>query len=468
MKPNCRGTPVLALVLMTCLASLCRAENWPQWRGPFHNGSTTEKPLPESLAKENIVWTAAMPGPGAATPIVWNDRVFVSAVDRQTKDLLAVCVSVKDGSVLWQKPAGKDRTAPSNDMASPSAVTDGNTVFFYYGTGDLAAFDYDGRCLWSRGIEKDYGNLACKFGYSSSPLLYGGKLYILVLRRPKVYRAPPADKPLDSFLLAIDPKTGKDLWKHVRPTDAVDEDFESYNTPVPYEGKDRKEIIIHGGGYVTGHDPDTGKEFWRYGYNPRKERYWRLVAGPATGNGLIFGYTPRRNSPIFAIKAGGTGKLGPECLAWTIPEPSPDVCCPLYYQDMLYILNGDRKTIACVDPNTGKAKWQGSLVLEGTGVEPKRADPTFFASVSPGGDPVFRASATAADGKIYCIDEQGNVIVLAAGDAFRVLAHFIISGEGPCRASIAIANGKLFIRGAKNLYCLSVAGKKSPSGSAQP
>jgi len=115
---------------------------------------------------------------------------------------------------LWQRHIGSDyRRYPRNNLASPSPVTDGKYVFFLYGNGDLVGFDYEGNKLWARNIETEYGNLALMFGYSSSPFLYQNKLFVLVVRRNKPYRRPPAAGPLDSYLMALEPKTGKTIWK---------------------------------------------------------------------------------------------------------------------------------------------------------------------------------------------------------------------------------------------------------------
>ncbi|MGZ4989090.1 MAG: outer membrane protein assembly factor BamB family protein, partial [Limisphaerales bacterium] len=145
------------------------AENWPQWRGPLLNGSTTEKNLPEKwTTTENVLWTAPMAGPSHATPAVWGDSVFVTSPD-ENKNLLAFCVDRKTGKVRWQKQvATGDRTSGRNNMASPSPVTDGKTVFFMFGTGDLAAYDFKGKQLWARNICKENGKFSILWLYVSS------------------------------------------------------------------------------------------------------------------------------------------------------------------------------------------------------------------------------------------------------------------------------------------------------------
>ncbi len=251
--------------LILSVAASCLAADWPQWRGPFFNGSTDERGLPASWSKtENVAWVSPLPGPSAATPIVSNGRVFVPSTVKGTPDFVALCFDAKTGKELWRKQAGSNRRRlPNNNMASPSPVTDGKRVFFLYGDGTLLGFDFDGKPLWSRNIEKEYGNLALQYGYSNSPVLYEGKLLITVVRRDKPYRDPPADGPLDSFIAALDPATGQTLWKQPRKTNTFDEGQETYSTLIPFARNGKVELLMTGGDFVTAHDPATGSELWR-------------------------------------------------------------------------------------------------------------------------------------------------------------------------------------------------------------
>ena len=441
MRKSDVALPIIAAAVLS--VSVAFAENWPQWRGPFFNGSTTETCLPttwDTQQKQNVAWATPLPGPSAATPAVWGDRVFVSSVDKDTKDLLAICLDAATGKVLWQKPVGKDRKAPvgGNNMACPSPVTDGKTVWFYYGTGLLLAFDFEGKELWSRELEKDYGEFVVKYGYSSGPLLYKGKLYVLVMQNadPRKYGRThdKREGPLESFLLALDPASGKTLWKQVRKTTAEDESVESYLSPVPYEGSGRPEIIIPGGECVTGHDAETGDELWRWWYQPADRQVWqRTVNSAVPGDGLVYAVRPKHRS-VYAIKGGGKGELGADGLAWRLDQNVPDVITPLYYQGRLYVANDGTRAVACLDAKSGNKLWESSLEMKSA----------------------LRASFTAGDGKVYAISENGEVAVLAAGDEFKAISR-IQMGEGPCQASIAIAGGKLFIRTAQNLYCVSAS-----------
>lgn len=323
-------------------------------------------------------------------------------------------------------------------MASPSPVTDGQTVFAMFGTGDLTAFDFSGKELWTRNIGKDFGKFAVMWLYGSSPLLYKGKLYVQVLQRepiPPDYVHAVDDKPhRESYLLCLDPKTGKNLWRHVRKTEAKMESSESYASPVPFEGKNGTEIIIVGGNCTTGHSAETGEENWRCdGLNAKDGQWMRTVPSAVTGAEMIFASAPKRE-PVFAIKSGGKGNITSTHVAWKFDEFPTDCVTPLFYQGSLFVLDGDKQMMTRLDPKTGKKIWQGNLGVRD----------------------IFRGSPTGADGKIYCISERGTVVVLDAGNEFKILSTIPLNEE-PCRASVVASHGQLFLRTAQNLYCI---GKK--------
>ena len=422
---------VIILVLFPAISTFSR--DWPQWRGPFFNGSTDEENLPASWsATENTKWVSPLPGPSGATAIVSNGRVFVTSMVKGTGDYVALCFDERTGSQLWRKDVGSDsRSFPRNNLCSPSPVADGNNVFFLYGNGPLVAFDFAGNELWSRDIEKEYGNLAIQFGYSSSPLLYDGKLYILVLRRDTPYRRPEAAGPLDSFIMALDPKTGRTLWKQERKTNAFDEGMETYSTTLPFEHNGGIELLNTGGDFVTAHDPATGKELWRFEYWTQKVRDTRIIPSLVAGAGIIFGAKHKHNG-VFALQPPDADS--PAKILWQFDDAAPDAGTPLFYKDRLYVFDGITrgKVVTCFEPKTGRQFWQGAL----------------------GGRGPWWASLTAGDGKMYCICETGEVVVLKAGDEkFEVLFETKYD-EGPIQSSIAIADGCLFIRTAENLYCI--------------
>ncbi len=419
-----------AWVLVIAASGL--ASDWPQWRGPFFNGSTDERDLPVSWSKtENVAWVSPLPGPSGATPVIANGRVFVSSTIKGTPEFVALCFDARTGKELWRKPAGSDpRKFSRNNMASPSPVTDGKSVFFLYGNGTLIGLDFEGKELWSRSIEKEYGNFALQYGYSNSPVLYEGKLYITVIRRDRPYRDPPAAGPLDSFLMALDPATGQTLWKQPRKTNAFDEGMETYSTLMPFTRDGKVELLMTGGDFITAHDPATGNELWRFEHWHEKVRDSRVIPSLVTGEGLIFGSRHKHN-PVFALEpptGGNTARI-----LWEFAEAAPDCSTPLFYDGRLYVFDGlKRKTVTCLDPKTGKTFWQGKLSARSQ----------------------WWSSLTAADGKLYVISENGEIVVLqAGGDEFKVLFEMQIK-EPLIQSSIPIAGGHLFIRTAENLYCI--------------
>jgi len=429
---------ICVFIVLLSFSRVCWGQNWPQWRGPFLNGSAEIENLPASWSDtENKAWELTLPGDGAATPIVWGDKLFLASTDSSLMKLYALCVDIATGKVLWQKQAGevtfdRGRNAQRNTKATSSPVTDGKLAYFLFGTGDMVAYDFAGKEIWKRQLSRDYGNFDLNWGYGSSPLLVGERIFIPVLRRDRPWHPAAGDmEPHESLVLTLDKATGKTLWKHKRQTDAVNESQDAYTTPMLYQGPDRTEIIIVGGDYATGHNPETGDELWRFSYAPQKSRTWRLVPSALVVDDLIMVTAPRGGQPMYALKAGGSGMLGAGAVAWTFERDTPDVCTPLYYQGRMYVLDGRRKVITCLDPKTGKKIWQGEL----------------------GGRPVYRASPTGADGKIYCLSEGGEVVVLAAGDEFKELFRTQLN-ESPTRASVVAAAGRLFIRTPTKLLCL--------------
>ncbi len=441
----------IVLVAMVLICSpLARAENWGQWRGPNSNGSSPETNLPESFSlddaekktkQKNVAWICDLPGDSNATPVVFGDKAYVTSNNSEHNELSGICVSVKTGKILWQKAIVK--VSPKevsgthkNTNASPSAVTDGKQVAFTFGTGDIACFDTEGKPLWARNIPKDHGEFTYLHGYSSTPLLYKDKLYVQVLRRdrPEAKGGKTADPNYGSYLLALDWKTGKDIFKAPRKSDAKDGECESYSSPVLYERPGRTEILISGSLWVSGHNPETGKEYWHWGtLTPVITGNVRSVSEPVANNDFIFAGGPRKR-PFFAIKAGGTGDLSKDGMAWEFKDHDCAVPSPLLYDNYLYLLDDDKKKMSCLEPTTGKVKWAGTLD-------------------SPDDRAGFSSSPAAADGKIYCMNERGNIVILASQE-FKVLCRVNVNENGFTASSPVIAEGHVFFRTPNRLICI--------------
>jgi outer membrane protein assembly factor BamB len=441
---------LLPLALVFSTAAL-HAENWSNWRGPLHNGSSPEKGLPGKFSKtEGVKWAVDLPGSSAATPAIWGDRVFVTAADPKTKQQAAICLDRKTGRQLWRADISEYSTdGQYSNSCSPSPVTDGKLVFFFFGTGELVAFEVGGKKLWERNL----GPFAFQWTFSTSPLLHDGRLIMQILQRDVAVRDRGKPTGNESFLLALDPATGKDLWRSLRPSAAVAESREAFSTPLPFTHNGRQELVVVGGDCITGHDPANGRELWRWGtWNPTKIGHWRLVPSPTVGGGVILACGPK-NAPVYAVKAGGSGTLTTKNLAWqshvqqvedaavaapTINERdlTTDVPTPLFYEGKFYILNGTKRKLYCVDPAKGAVVWSGDL----------------------GGRSPFQCSPTAADGKIYMMNFDADVFVVQAGGSeFKLLNNANLKDEGDDtrhRSSVAISQGNLFIRTGTKLFCL--------------
>ena len=399
---------------------------------------------PSAVPKEDAKAAAADPPPEAAAPPPddkgpGGDRggrrgrgrggpggpggMFGPKREPGGQSLLLVCLSKKDGSLLWQREFDHgNRTYMKQNASSPSPVTDGRHVWVVTGNGAVAAFDMDGKPLWTKNLQDDYGKFGLNWGYASSPLLYDGKLIIEVLHGSHTHDP--------SYVLALDGETGSVLWRVERTTDAVQESPDAYTTPALLKTSSGPQIVISGADYVTGHDPATGKEIWRAGgLNPSKERDYRVVGSPFVVDNTLF--APTRKTPILAFHGDDGGSVSDKNLLWKFEgKGAPDVPTPVSDGKYFYMVD-DRGLATCLDAKTGEAVWG-----------PER---TSLGNVS--------ASPVLADGKVYITNEAGVTTVLAAGPEYKVLATNELDG-GFTLSSLAISGSQLFLRTAEHLYCI--------------
>jgi len=445
-----------ALVLASESHGAAAGQNWGNWRGPHFNGSSDETNLPVKFSPtEGVRWSAPMPGPSAATPVVWGESVFVSSIDAQAKQLLAICLDRATGAPKWKhavgtgyRPAGQGNEVQleeKSNYASPSPVTDGQRVVFFYGNGDLVAFDLAGKKLWSRNLQQEHGDFGFSFTFASSPQLYDGRLYMQVLQRNRPIGGRGREG-AESYLMALDPATGKEQWRAARPAPGVAESLEAYTTPIPFVHNGRKEILIAGGDILSGHDPASGRELWRWGTwnedpddpNSRHKRSdFRLVPSPVAGGGVVLGCGPKQK-PVYAVKAGLSGDVTATGLAWRSEVRgvvTADVPTPLFYRGRFYVASDVKKALSAVDPRDGKVLW--------TVPTPSRT--------------MVWASPTAGDGKIYAMSLQGEVSVFDAERGELLATNAMASEENEIRSSVAISGGNLFIRTNNRLYCVGKA-----------
>ena len=426
--------------------------SWPNWRGPNFDGSSdTSFPLPETFDRSlGVKWKTLMPGSSAATPIIHEGRIFVPSISVSSVqknegrgELRALCLDAKSGKVLWDKNAGSGYRPGKKDgfdfmlhdrsnYSSPSPVIGNDTVFFFYGNGDLVAFDFNGNKKWSRNLQKDYGDFCFQWTFSASPTYWEKKLYLPILQRDEPVHGRGKNN-AESYILCLDPITGKTLWRHVRQSNAQKESLESFGTIIPFDGK----LFVAGGDVLTSHNPSTGEELWRWGtWNPgHKQQWWRLVPSPVIGDGVALICAPKR-APIFAIKLNEEEEGGHNGLRWessSDPELTSDVPTPLYYRNKFYVLSDLKKKLSQVDPQTGSTEWTLDLP----------------------GKYKWRGSPTAGDGKIYMMNHNAMVIVVAANSG-KIVNQATMGGsyDDNTRSSIAISEANLYIRTNENLYCI--------------
>ena len=420
------------LVAMATAATLS-AENWPQWRGPAKNGVSAEKGLPLKWSTtENITWKVEMPGRSGSTPIIWGETIFLNIGTADSSgDLELWALDRADGRIRWKKHiAGGNHIERKQNMSSPSPVTDGQTVWVMTGVGILKAFDFGGKELWMRDIQKDYGRFGLNWGYASSPLLHGGDLFVQVLHGMKT------DDP--SYLLRIEGKSGKTLWRTERPTRAIEESPDSYTTPVALQvsnAPNSVEIVVTGGDVVTAHDPASGKELWRMdGLNPTNNPSNRIIASPVAVGEVVI--APTRERPMLAIKGGGRGDVTRTHRLWSF-DNGPDVPTPVSDGTLLYTIT-DRGVAYALDVAAGKVVYG-----------PQRLRPDSYS-----------ASPVLADDRIYVTSEnEGLTSVYRAGPRFELLAENPL--EDYCLSSPAISEGQIFIRTTGHLWAIGQRKKGS-------
>jgi outer membrane protein assembly factor BamB len=430
------GMLVTGMVAVLAVAASAQ-ENWPQWRGPDQNdiAATADPPVTWSET-ENIVWKTALPSWSGGSPIVWGDKVYLMSPSKpgDSKEeqstggpkLLLLCIAKADGKVLWEHELAEgNKLGNKQNSTSPTPVTDGAHLWAITGSGILTAMDMDGKELWKKDVQALYGKFGMQFGYASSPVLYGGSVIL------SVQHGWSTDDP--SYMVAFDSLTGEVRWRVERPTTAVLEGPDAYNTPTLLQVNGKTQIILSGGDCVTGHDADTGREIWRaWGLNPKHGQYNRIIPTVAVGGGMVFAAS--RVKPLIAVRADGEGDVTETHTAWKWDKVgAPDVPTPICDGKHLYMVD-DGTRVTCVDIKTGQPLWG-----------PERA-----------GEGIVSASPLLAAGRIYFTNEEAVTFVVSAGPEFKLLATNKLD-EAKTLSSFAVSNNQLFLRTATHLYCI---GKK--------
>lgn len=389
------------------LVPIVRADPWPGWRGPGNHGISAEKDFPITWsATKNVRWKVEIPGAGVSNPVVWGDHVFLTASDGRLNDRLHVlCFHRKDGKRLWHtKLFGTAPTDlyPAGGMAVPTPATDGKLLYVLFGTGDLAAFDFQGQPVWIRSLAEEYGPFRNRWGMGNSPILVGDSLIVVV------------DHWSQSYLLAVDPATGKNRWKTDRPT-AV-----NWSTPLAVQHDGKTQIVTIGTYHVRSYDAETGKELWTV-----EGTHQQCIPSPVVLDGWLYACS---GDNTMAIRLDGAkGDVTKTHVEWKNKKANAFVPSPLQYEGQIYI-PGDKGFTLCLDAKTGKQLWKERM-----------------------GD-AFHASPVGAAGRVYFASKDGVVRVVQAGSTYQELA--VNSMGETIVASPAFSNGQIFIRGDKHLFCI--------------
>jgi outer membrane protein assembly factor BamB len=418
-------------LLLVCGLMAARAENWPAWRGPDHNGLSKETNLPTVWGEnKNVLWKLPLPGKGGATPAIWGDNIFLTY--GAGKELGLMCVGT-DGKERWRKPVGtatRLSVGPGKEegnQASPSPSTDGKHVYAFFGNGDFVCFDFAGKQIWKFNANDRYGPIKIMHGVHPTPLLHGNRLYLALLHDG------------GHWVVALDKATGNEAWKIARPSDAKNEGKQAYTSPCLWQEGKETHLIVSGNDYATAHRLDDGSEVWRLGdLNPPKPgaRYnqmYRLIASPVASKDLLVVPT-MRVGPVVGVKPGAQGlvKTGNPFEMWRY-WVSPDVASPLILDGLVYLCTEDRGTgkLVCLDGKTGQKLYEEPL---------QRSR--------------YRASPVVADGKIYLAARDGGTVsVVKPGPKFELLATNTLDDE--FAASPAISGGRIYLRGYGHLYAIS-------------
>ena len=433
---------VLAGTVFVICGVVMSAQQWPHWRGPAASGVSTEKGLPVRWSdQEGVAWKASLRGLGISSPIVSGNLVYVtsqvgSGVARSGPRLvqsgnpieagerpLGAGPTQGDGNVTFLVSAFDRATGKraweyelkaegalypvheKHNLASPSPASDGERVYVWFGTGQIAAIDTTGKLVWRKHLGTEYGPFEINWGHSSSPVVYRDML-VLVCYHEKA-----------SYLLALDSKTGAVRWKADAGGVAT-----SYSTPLVVETGGRAEIVVNSSTGVSGHDAATGARLWHF-----EEANRFPIPMPLFHDGVIYLSRGYRSSPFMAIRPGGKGDISTSHVVWKVASGAPYISSLVHYDGLIYMV-GDVGVLTVVDAKTGERVFQDRI----------------------GG--VYSASPIAADGKVYLVSEDGETIVISAGRTPSVLSRNKLTARQ--LASPAVAGGRLFIRSDDVLYAI--------------
>jgi outer membrane protein assembly factor BamB len=398
------------------LAQAADQGGWPNWRGPLGAGVAPEGNYPTHWSStDNVVWKAALAGRGASTPIVSGDRIFVTSAS-DTENLLE-CWQL-DGRRLWSQPIGQARPGKHQKASgsNSSPATDGQLVFSYFKSGDVAATTLDGHIVWQLNLQEQYGEDTLWWDLGTSPVLTDNAVVIAVMQSGP------------SYLVALDKATGKQLWQANRELSAPEEANHSYSTPIVTEHAGQTLILTLGADHLTCHAAENGELLWKVGgFNPGQQRFWRSIASPVlAGNLVICPYA--RGTTLTAIRLDAADESSR--IAWQRSDLGSDVPTPAYHSGRLFVV-GDKGAVHCLNAADGSTLWSGQL--------PKhRLD--------------YSSSPIVAGGHLYLTREDATTMVLKAGDQFELVSQNTLPGGS---VSTPVFHGdRILLRTYEELYSI--------------
>ena len=420
---NLRVLSSVLAVTFLLLLSEAHSENWPGWRGPQGNGVASSADFPTSWNRtKNIKWKFALPGKGGSTPAVWENSILLTLNKSEKNSLLHLD---RTGKKVWQIDLGKERAGKHRKASgcNPSPCTDGELIFAYFKSGDLACVDFKGKVVWQTNLQDDYGEDTLWWDLGTSPVLTKNHVVVACMQSP----------PSPSYLAAFEKKTGKLVWKQSRELNAPEEAAQSYSTPVVIthqdQEEDQEEIIVLGADHVTAHDATTGKELWRAGgLNPTNHHYFRSIASPVVSDNYVIAPYARGKS-LTAIKLGGQGDVTKSHVAWK-QKTGADVPTPAAVKGKVYNCT-DKGEVTCFEIKSGKELWTHLL-------EKNRN--------------AYSSSPILAGNHIYLTREDGTTFVLRTDKKGQLIAKNEL--DESTVATPVLVDGLILIRTFENLYCI--------------
>jgi outer membrane protein assembly factor BamB len=412
-----------AALLVASVARSLSAQEWTRFRGPNGSGESDVTTIPAKWTEKEQNWKVALPGVGNSSPVLWGEKIFLLSADPKTVTRYVLCLDAKDGRELWRReyPGVPHKLHLKSSYASCTPACDAERVFVAWSDPDhtrLLAFDHAGNEQWNI----DLGPWVSQHGFGTSPVLYEDLVILNCSQEPTRQAGVP--EPKASFVVAVEQGTGKIRWRTERKIDTA-----SYSVPCIRQndaGEDELIACTTAEG-IFALDPRTGRERWSF----PSAFSMRTVSSPVLAAGLVFGSTGQGAGGHYVVAL----KPGPEpTLAYEIKEQAPYVPMPVAHGNLLFLIADKSGVFTCVTASDGKQVWQ------------KRVGGSYY-----GGSPVR------AGDKLFCVDETGLVVCLAAGPEFKELGRTQLGEE--CRSTPAIAGGRLYIRTISHL--ISVGGKSA-------